>query len=516
MTTLQAPSPLPVETEPMPSERRPTKRVSRRELFSPLAGLAAMWGASSALTPRQARASEVSADADPGSLLFKLVGRITFGWTEAEMALATSLGYAGYLEYHLNHTAIDDSAVNALLAPLTTLGMTPHQLYDISGGTVVTELQQALILRAVFSKRQLFERVADFWTDHFNIDINVEELQVLKTVDDRDVIRANALGNFTTLLDASMHSPAMLIYLNNNVSRVGFINENYARELMELHTMGVDGGYTQQDVIEVARCLTGWQYFRQSADPMVINEGTFRYNAGQHDNGQKIVLGNIIPAGGGINDGLMVRNILVNHPSTARYIAKKMCIRFLGESVPQAIINDVAATYTSTGGDIKSMIRTMLKPNTLYDAEPRYKRPFHQYMSALRTLPTTITSSTGIRSNLTAAGNVPYVWSSPDGYPDRNDHWMGLILPRWNFGASLMNGTTGSVSGAVVDDVAFFNGLVTADQCADKINSAMFGGTLPLADRNRIRDHMLPNNPTRTRKREAVGLAIGAPSFQWH
>lgn len=514
MSILQAPSPVPAPSEE-PSHPPPRDRgaVSRRALLRNATGFAAMWGALAGASPRKAGASEVTADPDPGSLLTKLIHRMTFGFSEAEQALAHALGYAGYLEYHLDHAAIDDSALAPMLAPLTTLAMTPQQLFQIPPQQVVTELQSAVILRAVFSKRQLFERMVEFWTDHFSIDINNGDDRFLKTVDDRDVIRANALGAFPALLDASMHSPAMLLYLDNNVSRAGAINENYARELMELHTMGADGGYTQQDVIEVARCLTGWQFFPRADTPTA---GTFRFNAAQHDNGQKIVLGNVIPSGGGINDGLMVRDILVNHPSTAKFVSKKLCRRFLGEGVAQAVIDDVAAAYTATGGDIKAMIRAMLKPGYLHDAPARYKRPFHQFVSALRALPTTITNTTGIRTNLVAAGHSPFTWGPPDGFPDSLEYWIGLVLPRWNFGASLMNGTTGSIAGATVSDATFFSGLTTADQMADRINAAMFAGAMPQADRDRIRDYMLPNQPAQARRREAIGLAIGSPSFQWY
>lgn len=516
MSMIEAPS-RPSHQQSLAADRAdaPGPDPSRRGMIRQLSGIAAMWGAAAAATSRPARAADVSADADPGGLLVKLIDRITFGYTDAEFALATSLGYEGYLEYHLNHLAIDDSALNGQLAPFTTLTMTPHQLYDLPSGQVATQLIEAAIYRAMFSRRQLFERVVEFWTDHFNIDINNGDDRYLKTVDDRDVIRAHALGTFPALLDASAHSPAMLLYLDNNVSRFNSINENYARELMELHTVGVDGGYTQQDVIEVARCFTGWGLFPRSSDPLVTNEGTFRFLAGQHDPNPKVVLGQPINLGG-INDGLAVLNLLSTHPNTARFISKKLCAHFLGYEVPQSIVNEVAATYTATGGDIKAMLRVVLRPNHLHDALPKYKRPFHQYISALRAVGATLTSTSGVRSNLSTAGHLPFNWSPPDGYPDTLEYWIGLVLPRWNFGASLMNGTTGSVSGASVPDEAFFAGATTADQAADRINERLFAGRLPIGERNRIRDYMLPNPTNRTRRREGLGLAIGAPAFQWH
>ncbi len=494
------------------------RAVSRRRLLRSAAGLAAFWGVVGAESAR-ARATpptDVSADVDPSSLLNKLVRRVTMGFTQAEQSLANSMGYQAYLEYHLNYTAIDDSALNAQLAALTTLTMTPSQLYLLTAGQVISELTEAVIRRGVFSNRQLFERVVEFWTDHFNIQITNEDDQYLKTVDDRDVVRANALGAFPALLSASAHSPAMLFYLNNNISVAGNPNENYARELMELHTLGVNGGYTQNDVHEVARCFTGWQYYLRGTGSL---QGTFRFNAAQHDNASKVVLGNTIPANGGIQDGVTVLNILSNHPSTATFIATKLCRRFIGEDASAATISAVAATYTSTGGDIKAMLRTALQPNVLADATPRYKRPFHLFVSAMRALPTAITSVTALRTQLAGTGHQPYYWIAPDGYPDTLTYWSGLILPRWGFGASLLtnsSGTAGGISGLTVDVPGFLSGLTTAQQIVDRIDQAMFGGEMPASDKARIRTYLLPDPPSTIRQRDAIGLAIGSPGFQWY
>jgi hypothetical protein len=471
-------------------------------------GIGAFWGAAES---RSQPPTDVAADVDPGGLISKLARRITMGPTPTDLAQASSLGYGGYLEYHLNPGAIDDSALDARLATLTTLTMQPYQLYALTASQVINELTEAVILRSVLSKRQLFERVVEFWTDHFNIDITKEADTYLKTVDDRDVIRANALGTFPALLWASAHSPAMLQYLDNSSSVKGNPNENYAREIMELHTLGVDGGYTQQDVKEVARCFTGWGMFGRSTTD--VRAGTFRFDLSKHDQNQKVVLGHTIPINGGMQDGLTVLNILSAHPSTARYIAGKLCRWFLGDSVPQGVIDSVAATYTTTGGDIKAMIRQALSPNVLFGAFPRYKRPYHLMVSAMRMLPTTITATSGLRSQLQGAGQRPFYWTTPDGYPDYTEFWVGLILPRWNFGASLLNG---NVSGVAVDQAAFFAGLSTAQQMADQIDTAMFGGEMPAPEKNRIRTFLLPDAPTAARKRDAIALAIGAPSFQWY
>lgn len=476
--------------------------ISRRELF----GAAALAGTIASIARAQTQTVHVTADVDPSSLLEKLVDRITFGATEAELTLARSLGYEGYLEYHLNHLVIDDSACDAATAHLLTINQTYLQLVVQTTGFVRNELIEHVILRSVFSKRQLFERMVELWTDHFNMDIEVS--QYYKTIDDRDVVRANALATFPQLLTASAHSPSMLYYLNNDVSTAGNPNENYARELMELHTLDVTGGYTQTDVQEVARCLTGWQIFTSGA-----SRGQFRYNNTVHDQGVKHVLGTTIPANGAQTDGDAVLSLLANHPSTARFIAFKVCRHFLGYNVASSVIDRVTSVYAATGGDIKSMIRETLKPQHLAAAGPKLKRPFHHFVSALRALDATITSTVSMRNRLIEAGHQPYSWQTPDGYPDKLDHWSKNVLVRWNWGA--MVGIFG-ISGIAYDDAVFYQGAATADERADRINQRLFQGRLPINERNRIRDYMLPNPVTQTRYRDAIGLAIGSPTFQWY
>jgi uncharacterized protein (DUF1800 family) len=275
----------------------------------------------------------------------------------------------------------------------------------------------------VYSERQLQEVMVDFWTNHFNVFAGKGADRWLLPSYDRDTIRPNALAKFSTLLEATAKSPAMLFYLDNFQSvtpnpqrnprvelrpnplrdlinpqrRPGIelrqaerdlrriqqprpqpppqqqrrgINENYARELMELHTLGVDGGYTQKDVQEVARCFTGWTIFQPrggaaAANALMGNEarrnaGTFSFNARAHDDGEKIVLGHKIPAGGGVNDGLMVLDILAHHPSTAKFIATKLTHHFVSDNPSPALVERVAATFTKTDGDIRENVKSDL------------------------------------------------------------------------------------------------------------------------------------------------------------
>ncbi len=484
----------------------------------------------------------MKADVDPSSLLRRLVERITFGATQAEVALAESLGYEGYLEHHLSvGDAAEDPLLTARLATIPTLSYTGAQLFDPAlvpnQGIVSTQLQDATVLRQAFSVRQFYERMVDFWSDHFSIEINIDTVRVLKMLDDRLVIRPHALGFFPAMLSASAQSPAMLSYLDNDQSRAGALNENYARELMELHTLGVDGGYTQQDVVEVARCFTGWDWWRANANPPELR-GTFRYRNDRHDNNAKTLspvfnLDNpgqplVIPAGGGMGDGLLVLDILGRHPTTARYIAKKLCRRLVGEQCPQSTVDAAAAAYMNNGqgqiGDIKAMVRAVLRPNILADSPKRLKRPNHLVASMLRLVVRNVndvTSTSTLRtSHLGAMGHLPFAWNAPDGYPDFDGYWSGQVLPRWNTGMRMLSntgGTAGGISGVVVDGAvltAIFPTQNTRAQVLDRINELFFGGGLPAGERAVIESYLpAAGNLTNAQKRDAVGLALAARPF---
>ena len=208
-------------------------------------------------------------------------------------------------------------------------------LFDEDDHRLIGALRQSAILRAVYSRRQLQERMVEFWSDHFNIYAFKGQGPQFKVVDDHETIRAHALGKFRDLLGASARSAAMLGYLDNTSNRKGVPNENYARELMELHTLGVHGGYTQRDVKEVARCLTGWTTEKH------WHRGRFLFDPDAHDNGAKQVLGLTIAPGGGVTDGERVLDMLAGHPSTARHLARKLCVHFLGDA-PDAWVSRLA------------------------------------------------------------------------------------------------------------------------------------------------------------------------------
>ncbi len=376
---------------------------------------------------------------------------------------------------------------------------------------IVAELQASRILRAVYSERQLNEVMVDFWSNHFNVFSNKGADRWLLTAYDRDTIRPHAMGKFSELLVATAQSPAMLFYLDNFQSvsprpetRVGQlqrrtqqdpmfdrlmrnprreelinpnpnlrrqlpasnnpenrpnppqrqrrgINENYARELMELHTLGVDGGYTQKDVQEVARCFTGWTIFAPRGgaaaaaplgDAARANAGTFFFNARMHDDGEKIVLGHKIPAGGGIKDGLTVLDILARQPATARFISQKLVRHFVMDTPPPGLVDRVAAVFTRSDGDIRETLRAIFSSpefNSSLAYRNKIKRPFELAISALRTLGADTNGGPQLHQWIARMGEPLYGFQTPNGYSDAAESWVntGGLLERLNFGLAL-------------------------------------------------------------------------------
>jgi len=335
---------------------------------------------------------------------------------------------------------------------------------------VVTELQRAKLLRAVYSERQLYELVVDFWENHFNIYANKDDDRYLLTSYDRDTIRPFALGRFRDLLGATAHSPAMLFYLDNWRSSVrrpypatkdkpagadGGLNENYARELMELHTLGVDGGYTQQDVQEVARCFTGWTIQKPN------EQGLFLYRPGLHDDGEKIVLGHKILAGGGIADGERVLDILATHPATARFIATKLARRFISDDPPQTVIDRAAAVFLKTDGSIRETLRAIITSpeffsTTTYRAKMR--SPFEYVAAAMRALNAETDADRPVLDAIGRMGQPLFGRITPDGYADRTGQWLtsGAMVARLNFASAL---AANRIKGTKIDVAKLLSGV---------------------------------------------------------
>jgi uncharacterized protein (DUF1800 family) len=362
-----------------------------------------------------------------------LLNRAAFGPRPGQIEQIEKLGRERWIEQQLDDRDIDDEALEWRLRRYDTLEMSPRDLLSFGRDQeyVADELARMTLVRAVFSERQLHEVVVGFWSDHFSIDQFKDEVIYLKTVDDREVIRRHALGKFRDLLRASAHSPAMLHYLDNTENEKSHPNENYAREIMELHTLGVEGGYNEQDVQEVARCLTGW-----TKD----GRGEFTFRSEWHDDREKTVLGHTIPAGGGKSDGDHVLEILADHPSTARYVCIRLVRRFVADDPPGSIVNACVQTWQATDGDIRSILRTLLNHPDFGAAPPKLKRPFELLVSMLRATNANYDGNTDLVRRLDRMGHRPFAWPTPDGYPDRAEVWGGNLLPRWNLADDLANG----------------------------------------------------------------------------
>jgi uncharacterized protein (DUF1800 family) len=409
---------------------------------------------------------------------------------------------------------------------------------------IMAELHASRILRAVYSERQLQEVMVDFWTNHFNVFAGKGADRWLLPSYDRDTIRPNALSKFSTLLQATAQSPAMLFYLDNFQSvspnananrgrgllqqlraeqrpqqqRRG-INENYARELMELHTLGVDGGYTQKDVQEVARCFTGWTIFQPRGGAAAVNAmmgegarrnaGTFFFNQRVHDDGEKIVLGHKIPAGGGIKDGLMVLDILAHHPSTAKFIATKLVRHFVSDNPPQGLVDRAAATFTKSDGDIRETLKTIFfskEFNSTESYRAKIKRPFELVVSAMRTLGAETNGGPQTHQWIARMGEPLYGFQTPNGYSDAAESWVntGALLERMNFGLALANNR---IPGTRVN-LSTLNG----DQAKvmDEYLKTLLAGEISSATRETLLKQLDPADPVT----KVVGLILGTPEFQ--
>jgi uncharacterized protein (DUF1800 family) len=415
---------------------------------------------------------------------------------------------------------------------------TPEQMEAIRAErSVLAELAQQKVLRAAYSERQLEEILVDFWFNHFNVFAGKGATRLYLTEYERDAIRPHVLGRFRDLLGATAHSPAMLFYLDNWQSASetnsmeasnrprgrtmrGFgrprletmrrpneaapnrrprgLNENYARELLELHTLGVDGGYTQEDVQEVARAFTGWtiETPRQG--------GGFRFEPRMHDNGDKVVLGHRIKAGGGQSDGDHVLDILAAHPSTARFIATKLTRRFVADEPPAGLVERASARFVATRGDIREIVRTIVTSPEFFAAaayRAKVKTPFEFVISAARVTGTNLTNALPVVLALREQGMPLYGCQPPTGYADRADAWVntGALLSRMNFAVSLTAGRLGgrrNIGSTAAPPVA--NG--------DSLIAISLAGDISPATQQTVAKATTPA--------QAAALVLGSPEFQ--
>jgi len=516
------------------------------------------------VAPPRAPAPSVRGDRQINHVL----SRLTYGARPGDPERVRAIGVSAWIDRQLRPRTIDDAATERALAELTTLQMPITALLreyprpdaklraQLASGEmsrqemmerypvekrpvrIADELRAAKAVRAVTSERQLEEVMVEFWFNHFNVFAGKGDVRWYVSAYEREAIRPYALAKFPDLVRATAYHPAMLFYLDNwlsarpdfrvpagpNRGRRGGLNENYARELMELHTLGVDGGYTQKDVTEVARAFTGWTIDRPQTD------GHFVFRPIMHDTGEKIVLGQRIPAGGGREDGERVIEILTRHPATARFIATKLVRRFVSDTPPPALVARVAGSYLSTGGDIPAMLRTIFESPEFWSEDAyraKIKKPFEFVASAVRALGGT-TDAQGAMALARASAEIGeplYQAQPPTGYADRADVWVnaGALLARMNFALGLVSGRYPRVSvelaplvagadprspAAVLDRLL---GVIVADQAAPETRAVLMA---QLTDPQITRLSPDDRGAANTDVAKLAALVIGSPDFQ--
>ena len=491
------------------------------------------------------------------------LSRLTFGARPGDAARVRAIGLDKWVAQQLQPDRIPDANSESVIRGFTVLGQDPNDMLrefaeaqrerrvarrsadsaatmilanrgaGNSRRRLVTTLQSARVARALTTERQLQEVITDFWLNHFNVFAQKGPPQPFYLPEYEAAIRARSLGKFRDLLGAVAKSPAMLFYLDNarsmgdttnprlavvtgrrrrrlpddmrqNVDRLrsGGLNENYARELLELHTLGVDGGYTQQDVIEVARALTGWT-IRQPAEG-----GGFVFRPVMHDAASKQVLGVVLRDGRGIEDGEQVLDIVARHPSTARHIARKLVTRLVSDQPPQALVDRAAEVFRRTDGDIREVVRAIVTSNEFYARSAyrsKVKSPFEVVVSALRAVNAAPDHTPRTAQAIAYVGQPIYGHQAPNGYPETGDSWMnaGAILNRINFGIAI---AAGRIPGVTLDALPGFDSLRSAERAkqVDGVVAMLLGGAISSETREIL---ISGENPL-------LGRATEAPSFE--
>ncbi len=558
--------------------------------------------------------------------ILHVLNRLGYGPRPGDIEKVRHIGIEKYIDQQLNPEKIDDKVVEERLKGLNTLSMDPQELarnypqkkllkddFDKKAGAsqdvtndaatneklrrlekrreklgvnpddvmgtpkeILMQLAQQQIIRSVYSDRQLYEVMVDFWTNHFNIFWAKGPDKYLLTEYIQETIRPNAMGSFEKLLSATAHSPAMLVYLDNWLSvdpnaaqrlqadrqqrrqqqeirreereirreerlsrfpglgggrripqinpnpspiprqtpqnqqagkgkkQTRGLNENYARELMELHTLGVDGGYTQKDVTEVARCLTGWTIKRNG------EQAEFFFNERMHDNGDKVVLGTKI-SGGGKKDGEKVLELLMKHPSTAKFIATKLVRHFVSDQPPQSLVDRVAATFTKTNGDIKSMLKTIFTSQEFFDKDnyqSKVKSPLALVVSALRTTDADTNVSVPILMALNRMGQPLFLCQPPTGYGDTAEKWVNTasLVERLNFGIALSEGRIPGTTANVLRN--------NNSESLEQLIQLVIHGQIADPTRKALEQELNGKSFSSDKSSKLMGLLLGSPEFQ--
>jgi uncharacterized protein (DUF1800 family) len=428
------------------------------------------------------------------------------------------------------------------------------------GRRLAGEFQELAVLRAVLSERQLYEVMVDFWTNHFNVFLAKGADRFLTPSYIEQTIRPRALGKFADLLIATAESPAMLFYLDNwesvapgstppqamrlrarplfgarpmfgrpplfdpgrdplradSLRRQALerapkgINENYARELLELHTLGVDGGYTQQDVIAVARILTGWSVRRPQQG------GDFEFHDRAHDYGEKVVMGVTFPAGHGMDEGVRLLKLLANHPATMHHVSRRLCQRFVNDDPPDGCVDDAVAAWKRSDGDIREVLRAIFRSPDFWASEnvrAKIKTPLEFVVSAARAVGGDPDTTPRLAQVVARLGEPLYLHVAPDGYPEREEAWVnsGALLDRMNAAVAL---AAGRLPGVTVSLDSVVPATPDAEQLIGQANAAVLSGMMSENTKQVIRRQISDISDPFQARALAIGLAIGGPEFQ--
>ncbi|OGW59066.1 MAG: hypothetical protein A2V83_11855 [Nitrospirae bacterium RBG_16_64_22] len=492
-----------------------------------------------------------------------LLNRIGYGPRPGDIPEVLKLGIDEFIDKQLSPDTIPDAGLEKRLEGFKTLKMTTAELIEAfpppapknrtenarprgrrPGHEIILDLSKAKLLRAVYSERRLQEVMTDFWFNHFNVFAAKGILPWVVTSYERDVIRPRALGNFRDLLGTVAESPAMLFYLDNWMSagapppagtgdpgrqalrsrhprwfrelppsrqetspakRRG-INENYARELLELHTLGVDGGYTQEDVRQAGLAFTGWTIAEPRRHPRAV------FNGRMHDGSQKTILGRTIPPVGGAKEGDWILDLLARHPKTAEHVSRKLAVHFVSDDPPPALVARLSRTFRETDGDIRAVLRTLLHSAEFWAPEARrakMKTPFFLVASALRATGAESDGGLPLLRVLKEMGQPSYLCQPPTGYKSTAEAWGGsnAIVQRTNFAVALAEnrfpGTrlnTGFIAGAKTDDSALSAALMGVPLTEESVRTVAAAA----------QQHGIgPGEPNRL-----SGLILGSPEFQ--
>ncbi|MDB5101256.1 MAG: hypothetical protein JWM80_5677 [Cyanobacteria bacterium RYN_339] len=410
----------------------------------------------------------LAAAAPPAERARHALDRLAFGPAPGEMAAVKREGFENYLQAQLRDGP-EPPALAAKLAAIEAVNLTPDQLFDRYGrpetqqqkqaaNQVLAGAQEARLLRAMGSPHQLREVMVDFWFNHFNVFSGKGPIKLWAGAYEAQAIRPFALGRFRDLLGATAHHPAMLFYLDQWQSagqrgKNSGLNENYARELMELHTLGVDGGYAQQDVIELARILTGWGF---NDRPAVTRGGyTFHFEPKRHDQGTKTLLGQTFKPGRD-DEGERALDLLAAHPATARHLARKLAVYFVADDPPPALVDGVAAAFQSSQGDVRKTLDALFHRPEFWDARYRnakFKTPYRFAVSAARAVGPEGMPTNRLVNQLRQFGQPIYGCPTPDGYKDTQGAWLSpeAMTRRAGFAVAIGTGRLGAPGATPVD-----------------------------------------------------------------